>query len=374
MKNIKKSKICQSCGHENRSNARHCAKCGSNIKSKKLAGSTIAIIILSFFLFLSFVENNSVGNENTKLTDDLEIAKKEISDLANKSTYVNQNYNQVKKNLDKCSKDLNELVSDYNNYINFFNEKIVDYNIALKEIVDLHESKLCDNKILDLNFDLTISSGFPSYHYIYDNSNCNNHTLVYSKILSKSKIDDKMALTISKNTKGVTKFFVDSNYTIFVGLHFNNLTTDYNGEIFRFGDDTNYLYLYKDANVLYFRQSITDHRIGYIYDINYDSVNYFKIGKYIGDHGQYKDIDVIFIKNYTDPKHNNTIDGIYSRNFSAIPETSGHGIDATIIPGILRSVEFGGSETKSDRITDLLYLKVYNQDHSDKDLDYFLEN
>ena len=375
---VTENKICPNCGHSNKFSARHCSKCGESIKKHKL--DTIEKILIAVgFLLIVFIISYSVISSETKdleikYKDVIEVNKLNLSELnANKLKYsdLNKKYISLLVEKKKIEKELSDCNLEYENYklqINSdINDLIVDFSNFIGE-------KICSVLKFDLNIDQIYPTGFKNYYNLGDNSNCKNNSLFYSPILSKSKIDQKMALTINTNTKGIINLFEDQNYTIFVGLYFNDLAMDYNGEIFRFGEDTNYLYLYKDANILYFRQSVTNHRIGYIYDINYFSVNYFKIGKFIGDYGQYKDTDIIFIKNYTDSKHNNSIDGIYSRNFSPIPEISGHGIDATIIPGILRTFEFGGSESKSDRVTDLLYLKVYNQDYSDKDLNYFLEN
>ncbi len=373
-KSLKDKKICSSCGHENRINARHCSKCGANIKSKRLAGSTIAILILSFLLFISIVENNSVNNRNLELSKNLKTANEEYLNLNNSLLSAKVDCDKIKSNLDQVTKENNDCKLNYYNFAVDVNKNISDYNSGFNELINLYKSGLCDNKILDLNVERTTSTGFSSYYYLLDYSNCRNDALVYSKILSKSKINDQMALTITKNTKGIVKLSEDQNYTIFLGLYFNDLTIDYVGEIFRFGDDTNYLYLYKDQNHLYFKQSIIDQRIGHIYDLNYNEINYLKIGKYIGDHGVDKNTDIIFIKNFSNSKYNDTIDGIYSRNYGPTSESPGYGKNATIIPDILRKIEFGSNGENSNRIVDLLYLKVYNKDHNDKDLNYFLEN
>lgn len=369
--------ICPYCNHKNKTSARHCSKCGESIKKRKLDGLEKILIIAGVLLFVFFISwISSSATANNLRSSNLEKTNK-IKELEKNNTGLNQL-------LQACNTNYNNSVLELKNYKSTSEKKYLDlekkqqdYNVQFQNTLLEIESKLCNQNQYDLDINNIERAGFQNYYILTDKSTCRNHGIFYSQMLSKSKVNNLYALTITENTKGIIKLTLDQNYTIFFGLYFSELSMDYNGIILTLGNiDTN-LSLFKDQNKIYFIQGFNGQRIGHIYDINYSNINYLKIGGYRGKYGNIENAFILFIKNYSNNIYSDTIDGIYHKDYSAIPETPGHGIDNTRMPESLTYIQIGQDElnsNKNERIVELLTIKAYNQDYSNKDLNYFIEN
>lgn len=357
------NKICPNCGHSNKSSARHCAKCGTPIKKHKL--DTIEKILIAagfllFIFFISWIVSSSTASE-------LRTANIE---KANRITALDTNLNSINLRLKNCKTDYQGKVAELNTCRTTekqeYDKVLSDFNIEFQQLIKEVDNIRCGIKQLDLDLVNINSAGFSNYYILKDKSNCFNNGLLYTQMLAKSKVNDQYGLILTESTKGIINLDVDNNYTIFIGLYFGDLAVDYNGDIFEFGQIDNNYSLYKDQNNIYFKENTYGTRTSTLYDINYNSINYFKIGINDGN---------LFVKNYTMPKFpNDTIDSLQTKDFGYVGDNLVYGKDATTIPNKLKYIQIGPGTSGSERIADLFVLKAHNVDLRDKDLNYFLDN